>query len=130
MFQTVQRQLDHDGETVLGYRVTSNNGTTARVPIDSDNRDFQRVQDWITQNGDPEDVTPPPLPTPYDVALLAIDSPGVESPWAQAAFRETALQREFGVLPSAATAIEAETLYRQQARDWLVERKSQIEGTA
>lgn len=128
MFQTVQRQFDRDGETVLGYRVQRRDGTTSHVPSDPANRDFQRVQAWISQNGEPESVVPAGVPGPYDLAVMAIDNHGVGSPWVQAAFRETALLREFGQLPQAGSLAEAQSTYRQQALDWLAERRTEIEG--
>ena len=49
MIETVTKNYDTTTNQFCSYQVTYSNGTTWSVPLDEANRDYQEIQQWISE---------------------------------------------------------------------------------
>ena len=48
-YNTVEKQYNEDGSNFLNYKVTLDDGRILYVPLDEANKDYQEIQQWISE---------------------------------------------------------------------------------
>ncbi len=48
-YNTVEKQYSEDGSNFLNYKITLDDGRILYVPLDEANKDYQEIQQWISE---------------------------------------------------------------------------------
>ena len=50
-YNTVEKQYNDDGTIFQNYKVNLNDGSHFYVPLDEENTDYKKIQQWIADGG-------------------------------------------------------------------------------